>query len=99
MSFTRRYEFIGTDGFLSIDFSKGELFLNSLGAKQKLYFDYLRRIHYNGAPGVAKHFLGLMDGTITKVHSPVDEAFAAELIAFAAYESNRTGQFISVSDL
>lgn len=97
--FSRRYELNGTKGFLSIDFSKGDLFWNDGKTEETLHFDYHGRIHYNGAPGVAKHFLELMNGETDKVHSPLDEAYAAELISFAAYQSNDAGGFIDIANV
>lgn len=96
-SFSRRYEFLGTEGFLALDFSKGNILLNNHEGEKVFSFDYKGRIHYNGAPGVAAHFLDLMKGVTSKVISPVDDAYAAEQISFAAYESNRTGSFINIS--
>jgi predicted dehydrogenase len=97
--FTRRYEFNCTRGFLSIDFSARQLYWTNGQQEETLKFDYEGRIHYNGAPGVAKHFLELMQGRTTAVHSPVDEAYAAELISFAAYQSNASGGFVRISDV
>ncbi|MEI8247027.1 MAG: Gfo/Idh/MocA family oxidoreductase [Lentisphaerota bacterium] len=98
--FTRRYEFSGKNGFLSIDFSAGTLLLNSSKKGSRTFeFDYNQRIHYNGAPGVAKHFYDLMSNHNLKVHSPVKEAFIAELISFAAYNANSEKRFVDIAEL
>lgn len=97
--FSRRYEFIGTGGFISIDFSAKKIYIANDDGEEEFYFDYEGRIHYNGAPGVTRHFLELMEGKIDKVISPVSDAFAAELISFAAYKSNELEEFVNVSDL
>ena len=69
------------------------------GKYEKFEFHYEGRIHYNGSPGVAAHFLDLMERKDVQPYSPVDEAFAAELIAIAAYESNAKGAYVEVTDL
>lgn len=98
--FSRRYEFMGKDGFLSMDFSAGNIMLNNRkNGQQTFEFDYCGRIHYNGAPGVAKHFHDLMSDHAVKVHSPVKEAFLAELISFAAYKANSERRFVDVMGL
>jgi predicted dehydrogenase len=98
--FTRRYEFTGKDGFLSLDFSAGHLLFNShKKGSQNFDFDYNQRIHYNGAPGVAKHFYDLMSNHNLKIHSPVKEAFIAELISFAAYKANTEKRFVNIAEL
>jgi len=100
--FSRRYEFNGSTGFISIDFSMGKILLKNLKLKRReecFDFDYHGRIHYNGAPGVAKHFLKLMNDTTACVHSPVNEAVDAELISFAAYKSNETKRVVNIADL
>jgi len=95
--FSRRYEFSGTEGFLAINFSKREILLSNHNGDDTFSFDYEGHIHYNGAPGVAEHFLQLIKGETSKVISPVDEAFAAEQISFAAYRSNETGTFVNIN--
>lgn len=97
--FSRRYEFNGTKGFLSIDFTAGSILLVNDAGEKTYQFDYCNRIHYNGSPGVVKHFEELMEGNTKKVHSPVDEAFAAEMISFAAYHSNFTGTYVNIKEI
>jgi len=107
--FSRVYQVIGTEAVMRICFTmphpekdhydgKIEVYGNK-GWYEKYEFDYEKRIHYNGSPRVVAHFLDLMEGKAAKSCSPVDEAFAAELIAIAAYESNRKGTFVNVMDL
>lgn len=96
--FSRRYEFNGSEGFMSVDFSQGTILLKNNRNDKTYDFNYHNRIHYNGSTGVVRHFLELMDGKTQKVHSPVSEAFAAELISFAAYESCATGAFINIDE-
>ena len=98
--FTRRSEFSGKEGFLSIDFSAGTLLLKSIKRGiQTFEFDYNQRIHYNGAPGVTRHFYDLMSNHNLKVHSPVKDAFIAELISFAAYKANSEKRFVDIAEL
>lgn len=97
--FSRRYEFNGSHGFLSMDFSGGKVFLRTLRGEESFDFDYHGRIHYNGAPGVVKHFLSLINGTETVVRSSVDSAAEAELISFAAYKSNETRRMVNMEEI
>lgn len=99
-AYSRRYEFNGTEGFLAVDFTARRVQLINDRGEQNFDFDYENRIHYNGAPGVTRHFLDLMKhGRKIKVLSPVDEAFAAELISFAAYQSHFSGKFVNIADI
>ena len=66
---------------------------------QTFEFDYNQRIHYNGAPGVTRHFYDLMSNHNLKVHSPVKDAFIAELISFAAYKANSEKRFVDIAEL
>lgn len=97
--FSRRYELHGTEGWLSIDFSKGELQLFNNEQEETYSFDYEGRIHYNGAPGMVAHFRALVEGKESTVRSPVRDAYAAELIAFAAYRSNEAGAMVSIEEV
>lgn len=97
--FSRRYEFNGTKGFLSMDFSKGRIVLRNLEREESFDFDYHGRIHYNGAPGVVKHFLSLINGTETVVRSSVESAAEAELISFAAYKSNEQRGIVNIKGI
>jgi predicted dehydrogenase len=108
--YTRIYEIIGDAATMRISLTalpyevknsytgKIELFPRQ-GEVQKFEFEYDGRIHYNGSPGVFKHFYDLMSGNARKVLSPVNEAFAAEMIGIAAYRASDEGTFINVKDL
>jgi hypothetical protein len=69
------------------------------GEIQKFNFQYENRIHYNGSPNVFEHFYNLMTGKATTPYSPVDEAFAAEMIAVAAYRSSDLGEYVTIKDM
>jgi predicted dehydrogenase len=108
--YTRIYEIIGDAATMRISLTalpyevensytgKIELFPRH-GEVQKFEFEYNDRIHYNGSPGVFKHFYDLMSGKTTQVLSPVNEAFAAEMIGIAAYRSSDEGKFINIKDI
>ncbi len=109
--YSRVYEVYGTEGTMQLCFTlpnrkrtgnddfDGTLEIYPNHDKYECHeFKYEGRIHYNGAPGVVAHFNNLMDGK-DKPYSPVDQAFAAELIAAAAYKSNDEKQQINIMDL
>jgi predicted dehydrogenase len=107
--FSRVYQITGTEAVMRICFTmphpekdhydgKIEVYGNK-GWYEKYEFDYEKRIHYNGAPGVAAHFHELLLDNAAKPYSPVNEAFAAELIAIAAYKANDAGTFVNVRDM
>ena len=108
--YTRIYEIIGDAAIMRISLTqlpyevensyqgKLELFPR-IGKVQKFEFEYENRIHYNGSLGVFKHFHDLMCGKTKKVISPVNEAFAAEMIAIAAYRSNDLGEYVTIKDI
>ncbi len=111
--YSRIYELVGTDALMRLCFSglpnepetvqksgygKLEIFPRS-GKVQRYDFDYEGRIHYNGSPGVFKHFCDLMTRKELKPYSPVNEAFAAEMIAIAAYKSNSENKYITIKDI
>jgi predicted dehydrogenase len=108
--YTRVYEIIGDSAVMRIcltqlpyeteNYYKGKLELFPRhGEVKKFEFEYENRIHYNGSPEVFKHFYDLMCERETKPYSPVDEAFAAEMIAVAAYRSNDLGKYITIKDI
>jgi predicted dehydrogenase len=108
--YTRVYEIIGDSAVMRISLTvlpyevknhyQGKLEIFPRHGKVKRFnFEYENRIHYNGSPGVFKHFYGLMCGKTKKVISPVDEAFAAEMIAIAAYRSNEQGEYVAIKDI
>lgn len=109
--YSRVYEIVGTEGIMQIsltsphckkddDSGSGgviEIFHN-YRPYERHEFDYQDRIHYNAAPAFVAHFHELMTRG-GKPYSPVDQAFAAEMIAIAAYESNSKGAFINIEDM
>ena len=108
--YTRIYEIIGDAAVMRISLTalpyetensyqgKLEVFPRC-GKVQKFEFEYENRIHYNGSPGVFEHFYDLMCDRTKKVISPVNEAFAAEMIAIAAYRSSDLGEYITIKDI
>ncbi len=109
--YSRIYEIMGKLGVMKICFNRLpyeaektyqgtiEIFPRFGGQYQRFEFNYNKRIHYNGSPGVSEHFNDLMYNKTKKVHSPVDEAFAAEMIAIAAYKSNDLGEYVTIKDI
>ena len=109
--FSRIYEIIGDAATMRIsltllphkvkDSNRGciEVFPRGRGEVETYDFEYENRIHYNGSPGVYNHFYDLMCNKTKKVYSPVNEAFAAEMIAIAAYRSNDLGKYIQIKDI
>lgn len=109
--YSRVYEIIGTEGVMQISLTLPsckktesydfdgliEVFRNDY-PYERYEFDYENRIHYNAAPAFVTHFYDLMNGQ-TKSHSPVIQAFAAEMIALAAYKSNGKDKFIYIEDM
>jgi predicted dehydrogenase len=102
--YSRLYEMFGTKGLMRVAFTTkgktdGEIqVLPFDGGPSSYSFPYHGRIHYNGAPNVVRHFHHLMTGEETKPYSPVDQAFAAEMIALSAYKANETKNFVSIPD-
>ncbi len=104
--YSRLYEIIGSRAIMRVAFTsqdkskpEGEICVSGLdGSKESSSFAYHGRIHYNGSPNVVKHFYNLMSGLETKPYSPVDQAFAAEMISLSAYKANETKNFVSIAD-
>jgi len=108
--YTRIYEIIGDAAIMRISLTalpyevensyqgKLEVFPRR-GKVQKFEFEYENRIHYNGSPGVFEHFYDLMCGNTNKIISPVYEAFAAEMIAIAAYRSSDSNEYVTIKDI
>jgi predicted dehydrogenase len=103
---TREYEIIGTRGIMKISLTvKNPLGYGKIKINPRydtddcdtmeFLFDYKKRIHYNGGPGVAKHFYEVMDGH-TKPFTTVNQAFIAEMISYSAILASETGQFIDI---
>ena len=106
---TREYQLIGKKGYMRIIFSQvdrpagqGRIIVSlRQGAEGDLMeweFDYNGRIHYNGAPNVVRHFLDVMNGK-AKPFTTVEQAFMAEMIGCAAYESAAKRQFVNIVDI
>jgi predicted dehydrogenase len=109
--FSRVYEIIGTEAVMRVCLSipsahkktgndfDGFIEIFGIDISERFEFNYDGRIHYNGAPGVVRHFYDLMTGE-KKPYSPVDQAFAAEMIALAAYHSNsNSNAFVDIRSL
>ncbi len=104
--YSRVYEIVGTEGIVQILYSDlhsdkhydGKILLANESGRQEFTFEYYKRIHYNGAPGVVRHFYELMRGR-EDVLSPVNQAFAAELIGLSAYKSNQLGAAVRPEEL
>jgi predicted dehydrogenase len=106
--FSREYEILGLNGTLRISFTsrergyKGKIVLAprnvSDGNHEEYDFDYEGRIHYNGGPGVVRHFIDLMNGAAAP-ETTVQQAFAAEVIGHAAEIAARKGVFLPVADV
>lgn len=107
--FNRMYQIIGTEAVMRICFTMPHPEKDHYDGKIEVYghkawyekyeFDYEKRNHYNAPPRVTEHFFDLLSGRTSTPRSPVDEAFAAELIAIAAYKSNSEGTFVNIKDL
>ncbi len=105
---SREYQVIGTEASLRIIFTQvdgpvdGRIVLTpryheARGRIQEFRFDYGKRIHYNGAPAVVRHFCDVMDGA-AQPFTTVEQAFLAELIGCAAYRAPG-GAWVELKDL
>lgn len=102
----RVYEVQGTAGALEVDLGDAGrggriLFTPRYGAtsdRRETGFDYLRRNHYNGDGEMMKHFYQILRGE-ARPEATVKQAFAAEVLGYAANHSVEDGRFISVRDL
>ena len=100
----RVYEFHGTEGAFEIDLgtTDGHILLcprygaDSERLEQK--FDYLGRNHYNGDGQMTKHFYEVIRGEAPP-HTTVEQAFAAELVCYAAMKSNEERRMVNPADL
>lgn len=107
---SREYQLIGKKGYMRIIFSQvdhpdkcnGRIIVRPLGGMEctlmELQFNYAGRIHYNGAPNVVRHFLDIMNGD-AKPFTTVAQAFVAEMISCAAYQSVASRQFVNILDI
>ena len=104
--YSRVYELMSDAGVMLINFTNadhppfdGKIEVCTPSGNDVHYFEYWDRIHYNGGPGVVNHFYDLMAGVSNTPYSPVNQALAAEMIAFGAYAANRKGTFINIPSL
>lgn len=105
--YSREYEVIGTKGTLRVWFCSPEQKGGGLlkfyprdqsGEIQAFQYGYGGKIHYRGGPYVARHFYEIMCGR-TQPFTTVEQAFVAEMIAFAAQKAQQSGGFVAVEDL
>lgn len=101
----RIYEVQGTRGAIEVDLGAefgGEiLFSPRYGtyADQQVYkFDYLQRNHYNGDGEMMKHFYRVIRGESTPA-TTVQQAFAAELLGYAADQAVLEKRLITAQEL
>ena len=106
---SREYQVIGAQGVLRIIFWQrdqnpegGRIILSprqldEQGTMQVFNFKYNGRIHYNGAPYVVKHFMELMEGA-AQPFTTVEQAFMAEMIACAAYQSADRKAWVALTE-
>ncbi len=71
---------------------------DTYGNLGEYHFDYYQKIHYNGGPGVVRHFVDLMNGQASPI-TTVEQAFAAEVIGYVANAAARKGEFVKVDDV
>lgn len=107
---TREYQLIGKKGYMRIIFSQvdqpadfqGRIIVRPRQGREgrimELKFNYNGRIHYNGAPGVVRHFIDIMHDKV-KPFTTVEQAFVAEMIGCAAYKSVADKQFVNIPDI
>lgn len=106
--FSREYEIIGLKGTMRISFSPLEKRYNGKITFAPRYgtdsnhaeynFHYYNKIHYNGGPGVVRHFVALMKGGARPI-TTVEQAFAAEVIGYASNVAARKGEFVRIDDV
>ena len=107
--YSREYEIIGSKGMLRISFTPleqcshytGKISLmpryDACGNLGEYNFDYYDKIHYNGGPGVVRHFVDLMNGKASPI-TTVEQAFAAEVIGYVSNLASRKGEFVRVEE-
>lgn len=105
---TRLYEVIGNKGAVYITLAKEDCYLGELkyypfdgkGSIETTTFEYFTKIHYNGGPYVARHFLDLMCGIAKQPFTTVEQAFTAEALGFAAMKSvEENNRFVAIEDI
>jgi len=101
----RIYEVQGTAGALEVDlgaeFGGRILFCPRYGTyadRQEFKFDYLGRNHYNGDGEMMKHFYQVMRGEAQPA-ATVAQAFAAEILGYAANASVADKQYTNVRQM
>jgi predicted dehydrogenase len=101
----RIYEVQGTLGAMEVDlgaeFGGQILFTPRYGTyadQQKYKFDYLQRNHYNGDGEMMKHFYHVLRGEAVP-ETTVKQAFAAELLGYAADQAVVEKRLITAQDL
>ncbi|MFH1615896.1 MAG: Gfo/Idh/MocA family oxidoreductase [Planctomycetota bacterium] len=105
---TREYELIGLKGIMKISLTfegndnRGRILVcPRYGTRTDSYsfdFDYRSRIHYNGGLNVAKHFYHVMCGQAEPL-TTVTQAFAAEILGYAAIQAAGENTFINCLDI
>ena len=98
----RIYEVQGTEGALEVDlgaeFGGRILFCPRYGTyadRQEYKFDYMGRNHYNGDGEMMKHFYQVMRRE-AKPSATVEQAFAAEILGYAANASVADNKYADV---
>jgi len=102
---TRVYEITGLEGVLKIecslagDHTRGRIMVHPrFGTPKDTFqweFDYRGRIHYNAGEHVVHHFFQLMCGETAPL-TTVPQAFAAEVLGYAATMAAHEQQFVEV---
>ena len=103
---SRIYKVLGAEGAMCVTLSAEDPGYRGLihyyprdrsGEQEVFSYEYFNKIHYNGGPYVARHFLDLMRGAETTPFTTVNQAFVAEALGFAAMKSaDEEQQFVKV---
>jgi len=105
---SRIYEIIGVEGAMTITLSAEDPGYHGLlkyyprgqdGETEVFDYDYFGRIHYNGGPYVARHFLDLMTHSDAVPFTTVEQAFVAEALGFAAMAAADEERFIAIAEV
>ena len=101
-------EIIGDKGALYSTLAREERYLGEVkfypfdgkGDLETTTFEYFDKIHYNGGPYVARHFLDLMCGKTKTPFTTVEQAFTAEALGFAAMKSSaEKSRFVEIDEI
>lgn len=105
---TREYEIAGLEGIMRVSYTlvehhkQGKIAVYPrFGTPQDVFewkFDYRGRIHYNAGDQVARAFYRVMEGK-QKPITTVAQAFAAEILGYAANRAAQQGKFVEVASL